>query len=128
VRRCPLWPETAEALRQVIKRRRPANRTATRRVLLKRDGCVFKSGNISDEFRPLMQKLGFYRKGLGFYVLRHVFETVGDEVLDKHAVDHIMGHIDSSIRAHYRERIADERLQRVTQHVHDWLFGKAVQG
>ena len=33
-----------------------------------------------------------------------------------------MGHSDNTISDHYRERIADERLEKVVNHVHDWLF------
>ena len=33
-----------------------------------------------------------------------------------------MGHEVASMSAVYRERINDERLKAVTDHVHDWLF------
>jgi hypothetical protein len=35
-----------------------------------------------------------------------------------------MGHADSTIDGVYRERIEDERLQAVADHVHGWLFPK----
>jgi hypothetical protein len=36
-----------------------------------------------------------------------------------------MGHVDDSMADLYRERISDDRLQAVVDHVHDWLFGQA---
>ncbi|MFH1268808.1 MAG: hypothetical protein ABIK89_24035 [Planctomycetota bacterium] len=49
----------------------------------------------------------------------------GDETLDFPAVNLIMGHVDRTRGATYRERIADERLVAVVKHVHKWLFGAA---
>jgi hypothetical protein len=34
-----------------------------------------------------------------------------------------MGHADETMASRYRERISDERLIAVTDHVHHWLFG-----
>jgi hypothetical protein len=55
-------------------------------------------------------------------VLRHVFQTIADEVKDGPAAGLIMGHVDNSMSNYYRELINDERLQAVVDHVHDWLF------
>ncbi len=63
-----------------------------------------------------------YRRGIGFYTLRHVFETIGGGCRDQVAVDFIMGHVGPGMAATYRERIEDERLQAVVDHVHGWLF------
>ena len=46
-----------------------------------------------------------HRHGLGFYALRHTFETIGGESRDQVAVNHIMGHADASMAGVYRERI-----------------------
>ncbi|MEZ6145059.1 MAG: hypothetical protein R3B91_06425 [Planctomycetaceae bacterium] len=51
------------------------------------------------------------RRGLNFYALRHTFETIGGESRDRVAVDAIMGHVDPSMGALYREQISDDRLQ-----------------
>ena len=66
-----------------------------------------------------------YRKGRGFYTLRHVFETIGGESCDQVAVDAIMGHERGDMADVYRERISDERLHRVVNTVREWLFAEA---
>jgi hypothetical protein len=43
------------------------------------------------------------------------------------AVDAVMGHVDSTIAAEYREDIKDERLKAVVAHVHSWLFGSKAK-
>jgi integrase len=79
---------------------------------------------IAKEMAKLLQELGAQRSGRGFYALRHSFETIGGESRDQVAVDAIMGHAPKSddMSAVYRERISDDRLKTVTNHVHDWLF------
>jgi integrase len=69
----------------------------------------------------MMNALGMKRPGVSFYALRHVFETIGGESRDQVAVDAIMGHSDESMAGRYRERISDERLKAVTEHVRKWL-------
>jgi integrase len=71
----------------------------------------------------LVRRLGINgRKGLGFYTLRHTFRTVADEAKDQPACDFIMGHEGPHVAAVYRERISDDRLKAVTDHVRKWLF------
>jgi len=79
-------------------------------------GCGFKPSRKTPWGKP-------HRRGLGFYALRHTFETIGGDAKDQVAVDHIMGHADNSMAGQYRERIDDDRLQAVVEHVHGWLFG-----
>jgi hypothetical protein len=33
-----------------------------------------------------------------------------------------MGHVDSTMAANYRERIDEDRVKAVVDHVHKWLF------
>ncbi len=78
---------------------------------------------VSDRFRKLLRKLNINgRPGLVFYTLRHVFQTIGGEAKDPEAVAAIMGHVDSSMGAVYRERISDERLRDVVETVRRWLW------
>ena len=79
---------------------------------------------ISKEFRKLLDKLKLYRRGLGFYALRHTFETIAGESRDQVAVNFIMGHADASMAGVYRERISDDRLGDVVNVVRGWLFDK----
>ena len=72
-------------------------------------------------FGRLLKKLGI-NGNRNFYAIRHVFETIGGESRDQVAVNAIMGHVDDSMAAVYRERISDERLQAVVQTVHAWLW------
>ena len=64
---------------------------------------------VAKETRKLLDTLKLHRTGRGFYAIRHTFETIGGESRDQVAVDHIMGHADSSMSAVYRERISDDR-------------------
>jgi hypothetical protein len=75
-----------------------------------------------------MKQIGVYRPGLGLYSMRHIFETIGGDSRDQVAVNHVMGHGDSSMASHYRERISDERLRAVSDHVHKWLFSAGGEG
>jgi integrase len=81
-------------------------------------------GPVTKETVKLLHRLGINgRKGLGFYTLRHTFRTVADEAKDQPAADYIMGHEIPHMSAVYRERISDERLKAVSDHVRRWLFG-----
>lgn len=135
-RRCPLWPETVKAIREVISQRpEPVNEADGGLLFLTRFGrrwvrarereggaAAVPIDSIGLEFHKLLVESGLKRKGLGFYALRHVFRTVADEVKDQPAVNHIMGHADGSMASHYRERIGDDRLRAVADHVRGWIF------
>jgi integrase len=136
-RRCPLWPETVAALKKAIDSRpEPLHKANADRVFLtvKRvpftaDAKIKENGgagpridSVTQAFRRLLGELKMHRHGLGFYTLRHVFETVAGGTTDQVAVDLIMGHTDLSMAAHYRERIDDSRLMAVVEHVRAWLW------
>jgi integrase len=128
-RRFPLWPETIQAIRKAIEvRPEPADKTDANIVFITRrdrrrwhvDG---KLNSVGLQFRRLLERLGLYRERRTFYSLRRTFETVACE-LDQVATDHIMGHIPPAddMSARYRQKISDERLQKVVDHVRQWLF------
>ncbi|MEQ8787142.1 MAG: tyrosine-type recombinase/integrase [Pirellulaceae bacterium] len=157
-RRCPLWPETVEALRIVLddrqepidadysdrvfvtKYRQPwidggtANPiSAETRKLLKRPQCPDckkmndpKAEKCSCGWKPQGKSKweSIYRKGVGYYTLRHAHRTISDEAGDFPAIDRIMGHARDDMASIYRERISDDRLKAVTDHVRSWLFGQ----
>ena len=137
-RRIPLWPETVESLRKAIAVR-PRHKSVDDADLcfltVQRNRWVrttpsenSKHGfitvnTIAGRFGALLHKLEVNgRKGLGFYTLRHTFETQAGESKDQVAVDAIMGHVDSSMAGVYREGISDDRLRAVTDTVRVWLF------
>jgi integrase len=131
-RRCPLWPETVQAIREAqAARPRPSKTEYQGLVFLTVRGGCWHTGTadnpLSNQTAKLLKALGINgRKRLNFYCLRHTFRTVADEARDQPAADAIMGHSDPNMAGHYRETISDERLKAVTDHVRDWLFS-AVQ-
>jgi integrase len=146
-RRCPLWADTVAAVRQALtKRPKPIDRAHGDLVFITKYGRPWRQSEqkpveedsdtgrqpkpelkqddaVSKEFAKLLRDLKLHRPGLGFYTLRHVFATVASEAKDQVAVNAIMGHVDETMAAVYRERIADDRLRAVTEHVRKWLFG-----
>lgn len=130
-RRCPLWPETVKALREAIDQRpHPKDDadadcvflTAQRRRFV-RPTEKSKTDAVAVQFGKLLRRLKINgRKGLGFYTLRHVFQTIADGSRDAVAVSHVMGHADNSMAGIYREHIDDSRLRAVADHVRAWLW------
>jgi integrase len=125
-RKIPLWPETVSALRAAIAERiAPKKPEHANLVFVTRLGGCWKKetkdGPLSREVIKLLRELGIHRRGLGFYSLRHCFETYGGESRDQVAVDAIMGHADDSMAANYRHGVSEERLRAVVETVHKWL-------
>jgi integrase len=130
-RRACLWPETIAAIQEALAQRpKPENEEDAALVFITKYGkSWFKEapgGPISHEFGKLLRKLKINgRKGLGFYSLRHSFRTIAGETTDERAIDKIMGHSRDDMGSTYTERISDDRLRRVVQHVRAWLFDEA---
>ena len=126
-RRCPLWPETIKALQEATdKRRKPKNLDHSNLVFITVHGKPWSKASsdnpVSKEIGTLLKELKLHRPGLNFYALRHTFETIAGEARDQVAVDHIMGHARDDMASVYRERISDERLKAVSEHVRAWLW------
>lgn len=130
-RRIPLWPETAKGIKAALAvRPKPTRKEYGDLVFLTKTGGTWDKDStryLSEQFRKFIEPLGLHKPGRGFYALRHVFETIGGESLDQVAVDAIMGHERGEMSSHYRERVSDQRLQRVVETVREWLFSKDEQ-
>jgi len=125
-RRCPLWPETVEAVRAALAARpEPKNAADAGLVFVTKYGrpwVVPGSNAVALEAGKLLRKVGVRREGVGFYALRHTFRTVADGAKDPNAIRLIMGHTDDSIDGNYTHGIADARLRLVAEHVRAWLY------
>jgi integrase len=139
-RRAPLWAETVEALKAAAKLRPDAKQKVDSglvfitkygapwvRVQAPKAAGTNRTSTVIDgiglEFGKVMRSTKTYQPGRGFYALRHTFRTVADEVGDRLAIDLIMGHENArDMGSQYVERIGDERLQRVVEHVRAWAF------
>jgi integrase len=123
-RRIPLWPETVESLREWMSQRKAPEPKYAGAVFVTKygKGWSIEGRALSNETRKLLDKLGI-NGHRNFYGLRHTFQTTGDESGDFIAVKAIMGHVGGDdISNTYRQRISDERLRKVTDHVRAWLF------
>jgi integrase len=143
-RRCPLWSETVAAIREALDQRpKPKFQEHARLLFITRHGGKWAQARVEEpdketgkrkmwsddpvgkELVKLLNALKMKRPGLSFYALRHTFATVASGSRDQVAVDYIMGHTAAAndMSALYRERIDDDRLLAVTEHVRQWLFG-----
>lgn len=116
-RRVPMWQETLDAIERTTPRRKPKTRD---NLLVSR---LLTPYDPQDAFIALKHRLGIKLRGAGFGKLRTTHRTVTDEVGDLNAQRLVMGHGIKGIESHYVKRISDERLRRVTDHAHNWLYG-----
>jgi integrase len=132
-RRCVLWAETVEALKEALAARpEPKKPEHAGLVFLTSRGQPWARdddpGIVSKEMAKLLRALDI-NGHRNFYTLRHTFRTVADETKDQPAVDFVMGHEVAHMSSIYRETISDARLRAVADHVRSWLFppeGKAA--
>jgi len=130
-RRSPLWPETIKALEIAIDLRPEPKKGQEDFVFLTRQGNNFYlhgAGTLGTSFQNLMRECDLWVKTRGFNSFRHVFQTLGEESGELTATSYMMGHCppQRDMSAVYREQIADWRLEKVSNYVHDWLFAKRV--
>lgn len=122
-----LWPETVRAVKAAIDQRyqNAPEALADHVFITKRRQAWFratgKDDAIGQAFRKLQDKTGCYRQGVGFYSLRHTFETVAGNSKDQVAVNFVMGHVDDSMAAVYREGIDEQRIYDVCKFVRRWF-------
>jgi integrase len=128
-RRCALWPETVQAIREAsASRPAPKKEEHAGLVFITKYGLPWAKDTadqtLAKEFGKLLRALNINRrKGLGFYTLRHIFITVADEAKDQPAVDYIIGYEAPHISSVHPKTISDARLRAVTEHVRGWLYG-----
>jgi hypothetical protein len=130
-RKAALWPETIAAVRKALSLRpEPKDAADADCVFLTSHQnrlvrCTANYGHrdaVNAAFGRLLDDLKLKRPGLQFYALRHSFRTIADATRDFPAIDLIMGHVDHTMGGRYRERIDNERLVAVSNHVRAWLF------
>ncbi len=126
-RRIPLWPETVAAIRRVLAaRHEPTDPANADLLFIGPRGQDYvgrhKGYRVTQEFSRVAKTAKV--DGRSFYDLRRTFETIGGASRDQVAVDAIMGHAPPSgdMAAIYRQRVDDDRLRAVVNHVHAWLF------
>jgi integrase len=128
-RRIPLWPETIKALKDWLSQRPAAKGDAPDDLVFvtQRGGSWSKTAAdnpVCKETAKLLKRLELHSAGLNFYSMRRTFRTIASEARDEAAADAIMGHAPRSddMASIYRQRIGDDRLKAVTDHVRTWLF------
>jgi integrase len=132
-RRIPLWPETLAAITAVLADRpEPKDAGHNHLVFLTRCRGPWWTDNkadpISRAFRQLLRNQRLYHPGRGFYALRHVHRTIADGAKDPPAADAIVGHERPDMASVCRERIDDDHLRAVVDHVRAWLFAGQGDG
>jgi len=119
MRRVPVWPETADAIAA-------ASVPGSEKLLVWANGKPISTGRTNQLTRV------FHALALGaeidntMYGLRYTFATVAAEVGDDHARHIIMGHAIHDVPSGYVLRFPVKRLQAVTDHVRQWLYGAAA--
>jgi len=125
-RKCPLWPETIEALKRVLRtRRKPDDRKLVKLVFINMHGGQYRARNLSRELGNALERAKLGRDAGDFYDLRRTCASIGIRVSDDDAVRTIMGHRRSStdmLGVYNRLSVSDKRLCAVTDHIHAWLF------
>lgn len=126
-RRCPLWPETVEAIRDSLKHRpAPIDPKDAGLLFIAANGKNYlgehRGHRVVEEFDRLMKAADVV--GRSFYDLRRTFQTEAEDSPDLVAIKSIMGHVASGndMSARYRQGVKDDRLIAVVNVVRKWLF------
>jgi integrase len=143
-RRALLWPETLKALKEYEAVRPTPLVQFADYLFITSAKRQWGHSSLPSEFRKLRESVNTKRNKKGeivtdkdglpkllkplpiphgtFGYFRHTFETVAGGSRDQVAVDAIMGHVDGSMAAEYREGIENDRLEAVANHVRTWLL------
>lgn len=131
-RRAKLWPETVEAIREVLKgRKAPADSQHAGRVFITKYRHQFRASAIGYEFEKLALKTGMTREAADFYDLRRTCASIGIQCNDDDAVRTIMGHkrvATDMLGVYNRLQVSDERLQAISEHIRAWLLPAKPKG
>lgn len=131
----PLWPETVEALRPVLKQRpndellfrtREGNPWCRREVT--RVGNRVKVqpiDNVKDRFDALVKPLGLKFAGQAFYKLKHLHATTADRAGDPHATFRLAGHGLPGAKGHYVD-VGLDRVEKVVSFIRHELLIRGV--
>ncbi|MCP4539193.1 MAG: hypothetical protein GY832_18810, partial [Chloroflexi bacterium] len=115
------------ALKDAIAERPEPEEAAEALVFVTDRGTPYRSDTLGRDVTTFLAtaKIGTTAK---FSWLRHTFRTEADATLDQVAIRLVMGHADPGIDEHYRQRIGDDRLETVADHVRAWLYPQATGG
>jgi len=132
-RRAVLWPETVEAIRDYLAVRPTPKHGLETRVFLNSIGSMWtrpdqdnqaRRNMISRQYSEYLRHMECWQRGVSFGALRHVFATIARETGMFDAVEYALGHVPTGVTAeYYVERVSDDALRRVAEHVRAWLFG-----
>lgn len=124
-----LWPETRDAIAETVNEGEGPAWTTMRGMALVRNKVhkdaegqvarVTAIDNVSKDFAKLTARAGV--ENLGFYALRHTFDTIADRARDPHAQLRCMGHNLPGMSHVYVARIDWDRIERVCNTVKEWL-------
>lgn len=123
-RRAKLWPETVAAIKEWLTQRpEPRDPKNTKLVFVTkyRDSWHKVNNPLSAEMRKLLDELGI-NASRNFYCLRATFRTEAARSLDTEAVYGVMGHTLPGMGSAYVRFVHNDRLEKVAQVVHDWLW------
>lgn len=112
-RRCPLWSETAEAIKEV----------ACKPLVF--NGRVWDRFAVGREFKKVCKQANVECQG--FYTLRRTFETIATTAdVPQAIIDATMGHARNDMASVYRQKVFDDQLEKCTEHVRQWYLGKVT--
>jgi integrase len=120
-RRCPLWPETLEAITAIAEGERVFGQKST----LRRPRRKWNRHMLGNDFQELCKACSITCRGL--YSLRRTFETIAKNApVNQSCIDRIMGHERPDMSELYSQRTFDKQLLVCTNFVKRWLDGKVT--